>query len=146
MGPNSKKEYLEVMRERYAQASGFEKGWLLDEFVSVYGCHRKHAIRLLGRAEPACPRSLAWRMMSVGKFVGRFAGWFTRGDAGWFAGRGRPPQAEAQNNQGAGAERAARFEIALPEMASPEIASPDFAKGGCADGCCTATGKDDCFR
>ena len=56
MGPQSQRDYLTIMRERYRKAVGFEKGYLLDEFVRVCPCHRKHAIRLLGRKADAPSR------------------------------------------------------------------------------------------
>jgi hypothetical protein len=40
-------EVLGALRERYQQAPKHEKTKVLDEFVAVAGCHRKHAIRLL---------------------------------------------------------------------------------------------------
>ena len=40
-------EVLRALRERYQQAPKHEKTKVLDEFVAVAGCHRKHAIRLL---------------------------------------------------------------------------------------------------
>jgi Integrase core domain len=40
-------ELLETLRDRYQQAPKSEKTKVLDEFVAVAGCHRKHAIRLL---------------------------------------------------------------------------------------------------
>ena len=40
-------ELLEVVRERYGRARSAERRLILDEFVAVSGCHRKHAIRLL---------------------------------------------------------------------------------------------------
>jgi hypothetical protein len=40
-------EVLRALRERYEQAPKHEKTKVLDEFVAVAGCHRKHAIRLL---------------------------------------------------------------------------------------------------
>jgi hypothetical protein len=43
------KEYVEAVRDRYLGASKKEKSKVLDEFVGVVGCHRKSAIRLLGR-------------------------------------------------------------------------------------------------
>ena len=45
----SRLELLEALRERYREASRREKGRILDEFVAVANCHRKHAVRLLGR-------------------------------------------------------------------------------------------------
>ena len=43
-------ELLQALRERYREASRREKGRILDEFVAVAKCHRKHAVRPLGRA------------------------------------------------------------------------------------------------
>ena len=44
-----------TLRQRYQQASKPDKAKILDEFVAVAGCHRKHAIRLLNRAQGAQP-------------------------------------------------------------------------------------------
>jgi hypothetical protein len=43
----ARSELLELLRQRYQQADKADKGKILDEFVAVAGCHRKHAIRLL---------------------------------------------------------------------------------------------------
>jgi hypothetical protein len=43
----AKSEVLEALHERYQQAPKKEKTKILDEFIAVAGCHRKHAIRLL---------------------------------------------------------------------------------------------------
>ena len=43
-------ELLQILRPRYRAATRREKGRILDEFVAVTGCHRKHAIRQLNRA------------------------------------------------------------------------------------------------
>jgi Integrase core domain len=43
----TKSELLEVLRQRYQFAAKIDKTKILDEFVAVAGCHRKHAIRLL---------------------------------------------------------------------------------------------------
>ncbi len=43
------KEYVDALRGRYLKGSKKEKGQVLDEFVRVVGCHRKSAVRLLGR-------------------------------------------------------------------------------------------------
>src|SRR5262249_19673122 len=48
----TKSELLELLRQRYQQASKHDKGKILDEFVAVAGCHRKHAIRLLSANRP----------------------------------------------------------------------------------------------
>src|SRR4051794_10382462 len=41
------RELLDVLRQRYQRAARHDKSKILDEFVAVAGCHRKHAIRLL---------------------------------------------------------------------------------------------------
>jgi hypothetical protein len=46
-------ELLAALSERYAQATRKDKSTVLNEFVALTGCHRKHAIRLL----TAGPRS-----------------------------------------------------------------------------------------
>ncbi len=51
----TRSELLEALRERYHQAPKSEKTKVLDEFVAVAGCHRKHAIRLLTTPSPAAP-------------------------------------------------------------------------------------------
>lgn len=51
MSLKSKRELLEVMRARYLKASKDEKQKMLDEFTSVTGYHRKHAIRVLKNQE-----------------------------------------------------------------------------------------------
>src|SRR5437764_6692990 len=48
-----KRELLEVLRQRYQRAVKHDKGKILDEFVAVAGCHRKHAIRLLTGDPPS---------------------------------------------------------------------------------------------
>jgi len=45
----SKKEYIEVMRRRYAGAGRPYKKKLLDEISEVCGYHRKYAIELLNK-------------------------------------------------------------------------------------------------
>jgi hypothetical protein len=52
-------ELLEALRQRYHQAAKLEKTKVLDEFVAVAGCHRKHAIRLLTATRPAAPAAPA---------------------------------------------------------------------------------------
>ena len=42
-------EVLGAIRSRYREASRKDKRRVLDEFVAIAGCHRKHAVRLLGR-------------------------------------------------------------------------------------------------
>ena len=43
-------EVLRAIRNRYAEASRKDKSRMLDEFVALMGCHRKHAVRLLNQA------------------------------------------------------------------------------------------------
>jgi hypothetical protein len=50
---HAKAELLTALRERYLQAPKVDKTKVLDEFVAVAGCHRKHAIRLLTGPCPA---------------------------------------------------------------------------------------------
>ena len=50
---SAKREVLEALRQRYEQAAKHEKTRILDEFVAVAQCHRKHAIRLLGVTDPS---------------------------------------------------------------------------------------------
>lgn len=52
---SAKAELLAVLRQRYHQATRQEKTRVLDEFMAVAGCHRKHAIRLLSSALPLPP-------------------------------------------------------------------------------------------
>ncbi len=47
ISPQTKRDVLEALRGRYGQASRMEKSQILEEFVAIAGCHRKHAIRLL---------------------------------------------------------------------------------------------------
>src|SRR3954451_12137646 len=46
------RELLDVLRPRYRRAARHDKSKILDEFVAVAGCHRKHAIRLLTADPP----------------------------------------------------------------------------------------------
>jgi hypothetical protein len=45
--PETKRELLHALRERYQRAPRSEKARILDEYVALVKCHRKHAIRLL---------------------------------------------------------------------------------------------------
>jgi hypothetical protein len=50
---------MKTIHTRYAEAKGKrEKGAILDEFCRTYGCHRKHALRMLNRPAPG-PRRAA---------------------------------------------------------------------------------------
>lgn len=55
----TKAELLNALRERYQQAAKAEKTRVLDEFVAVAGCHRKHAIRLLTANGPSAANTPA---------------------------------------------------------------------------------------
>jgi hypothetical protein len=44
----TRRELVDVVTERNRNASRREKSTILEEFVSVTGYHRKHAIRVLG--------------------------------------------------------------------------------------------------
>lgn len=43
-----RREYAEVMRQRYQEATRRQRGEILDEYCRVTRCHRKAAIRRLG--------------------------------------------------------------------------------------------------
>jgi hypothetical protein len=47
LSKQTRRELLEALRERYRNASKLDKSKILDEFINIAGCHRKHAIRLL---------------------------------------------------------------------------------------------------
>jgi hypothetical protein len=51
----TRRKLLEALRERYANASKIENTKILDEFIDIAGCHRKHAIRLLMGVDPVTP-------------------------------------------------------------------------------------------
>lgn len=48
----TKQELLGSLRERFGHGSKMEKIKIVDEFVAVAECQRKHAIRLLASDEP----------------------------------------------------------------------------------------------
>ena len=57
ISPQTKSELVQALRQRYQKASLIEKTRILDEYVALAECHRKHAIRLLtgcqlGRTRP----------------------------------------------------------------------------------------------
>ena len=52
VGENStvtRTEVLGAIRNRYLEASKADKTRMLDEFVALTGCHRKHVVRLLNQ-------------------------------------------------------------------------------------------------
>jgi hypothetical protein len=64
IGKRAREELLEALRQRYAVATKTDKGKILDEFVAVVGCHRKHAVRLLrvSGSPPSAPRVVGRRI------------------------------------------------------------------------------------
>lgn len=55
----AKREYLVVLFKRYVRTkTRNEKSKLLDEICITFGCHRKHAVRLLSSARKPRPRAL----------------------------------------------------------------------------------------
>ena len=57
MSPSAKWEYYAMMHVRYHKAkSRKEKSQILTEFCRSYGCHRKHALRILNGAPPPASR------------------------------------------------------------------------------------------
>jgi hypothetical protein len=59
-------ELLGVLHERYLHASEADKSKILDEFVALTQCHRKHAIRLITKDQSVIPEAspLARRIYS----------------------------------------------------------------------------------
>ena len=51
-------EVLEAIRGRYREASKRDKTRMLNEFVAMVGCHRKHAVRLLGQSDEPVERKV----------------------------------------------------------------------------------------
>ena len=61
MSTIAREELIRTIRSRYRESTKMEKTRILDELAAVVGCHRKHAIRLLGLsaeggAEPTVAR------------------------------------------------------------------------------------------
>lgn len=56
MTERARREYAEVLRARYRLADKRERGRILDEYCRTTRCHRKAAIRSLGRAPQATGR------------------------------------------------------------------------------------------
>ena len=51
----TRNELIHAIEQRYSKATKQEKIRILDEFVSLTGFHRKHAIRLLKKKDPSLP-------------------------------------------------------------------------------------------
>ena len=57
MSNETKTEYVAATAGRYHRAGRKYKKLILDEFCRTWGCHRKHAIRLLNKTQPHVHRS-----------------------------------------------------------------------------------------
>jgi hypothetical protein len=66
---SSIKEYAEAIKERYRKETKSEKSKILDEFTKATGLHRKAAIRLLNRRNPAPGRKRNGRPPRYGTLV-----------------------------------------------------------------------------
>jgi hypothetical protein len=55
LSKQTRRELLEALRERYRNASKIDKTKILDGFIDIAACHRKHAIRLLTGVDPVRP-------------------------------------------------------------------------------------------
>jgi hypothetical protein len=62
VNPETRKDLLIAVRDRYRAATRDEKLRILDEFVAITGYHRKHAIRLFNAAPVAGGSSRASRL------------------------------------------------------------------------------------
>ena len=51
-------EVLGAIHNQYTEGSKKDKGRMLDEFVAIAECHRKHAVRLLYQSEDAAIRTV----------------------------------------------------------------------------------------
>ena len=49
---------LRAIRSRYRDASKKDKSRMLDKFVAMVGCHRKHAVRLLRQSDEPASQSV----------------------------------------------------------------------------------------
>ena len=45
---DARRELIGILQKRYRKSRKTEKGLILDEYVKLTNCHRKHAVRLLG--------------------------------------------------------------------------------------------------
>src|SRR5260370_37989991 len=72
----TRKELVQAIRERYRGATRKQRRSILDEFVAVTGCHRKHAIRVLSGGETVThPRPPRTRIYGEGGRPTLVAGW-----------------------------------------------------------------------
>lgn len=65
----SRIELIEALRKRYQRSTKREKSIILDEFVSLTGFHRKHAIRLLTGNKPVIGKSISYGRKIYGEAV-----------------------------------------------------------------------------
>ena len=64
-------KYLERSAVQYREASKGEKSRMFDEFVAMVGCHRKHAVRLLGQGDEPGERKAPRGQRSTTRLSGR---------------------------------------------------------------------------
>ena len=69
MSAEAKRQYVQVISQRYRHASRAEKQRILDEFCQVVGYHRKYAIRLLNGPAPGAARPPRRRAATYGPAV-----------------------------------------------------------------------------
>jgi hypothetical protein len=55
VSPETRRELVKTIRDRYLASSAPDKQRILDEFVALTGYHRKHAIRVLRSSTPDPP-------------------------------------------------------------------------------------------
>lgn len=62
MSMSSRREYIQVMYERYRQAKNrAAKSQIIDQVVATLACHRKHALRVLAGPRPSKPKKKVTR-------------------------------------------------------------------------------------
>jgi hypothetical protein len=92
ISPETKREVLAAFRERYQQAPKDEKSRILDEFVALVQCHRKHAVRVL--REKLVPDPVAAESLRLQRMDDEFT-WKRFAKRSPFS--GKPPIASAAN-------------------------------------------------
>ena len=83
VGPQTTREYLARMRERYEQAKRAAKGGLLDEVCEVTGYHRKAVIRLLRPGPPRPGRRRGRRVAYAAEVVAALVAIWTAAGYPW---------------------------------------------------------------
>jgi hypothetical protein len=69
MSKEARAELLDALRQRYSTATKAERTKVLDQVVAVAGCHRKHAIRLLGASADHTPQPVPIDRRTYGEAV-----------------------------------------------------------------------------